>query len=593
MITTTYDFSSGTGFTYDASKFVFGSGHVSLALASQPETFSPDLSAATYDHALLEYISGALRQKDQRPASATFYAALTTMINANWGGGSLTITPVNGAAISGGSLDLTGGANKYVTFAAVGNTDSLQTGTVEFQVIPNYTGTPGSAQVFFCASRAVSSLVDLVRIRHFTDGFLYLTIKDQGGFPGLDLAMSWSPTAGQTYTIKATFDGTVGQSKLYIDGALQGTDTTTFTRSGAIVAGSIGVGEDLTTGNADFAIKNVSFYSAVVNPTSPALSPTIYATASAAMPELTVTSPANWTTFSDTEVGAPRYTLNGDYWNGSAWVASNATYAQANDATTINAHISSLTAATTMQVVALYNSTNSPQSSISAITVGYGANAYFTDNPTIKPNAPLTLDQLTSFVDVISASGSDGVQWYLLIGALKYYWDGAAWTASDGAYGHTSPAADILAHASTLPVTDGVFFTPVALLHSADGSTTPTLTSLTVIYDYFGPEPGGPNLCTIFGYVIDETKAPVPGAVVTINNPTTFFNQGLAQAQGSVTATTNAEGYFSVTLAETTTVSKKLNWSVKYAGARGTFAWGNAVVPNSPEVNFSTLTFTP
>src|SRR3954462_686577 len=116
MISTTYDFSSGAGFSYDAAK--------------------------------IDFIGGSAVLKDQRPANAKFYAAFASMLNANWAIGDTTVTAFNSAVIAGGVLDLTGTTNKYVTFSPVSNADFLQAGTIEMQVKPNYSGAPSSTRAF-------------------------------------------------------------------------------------------------------------------------------------------------------------------------------------------------------------------------------------------------------------------------------------------------------------------------------------------------------------------------------------------------------------------------------------------------------------
>lgn len=592
MITTTYDYSSGAGFLYDSAKIEFSGGAARLVVLDDPLVFTPDISASTYDSAILEYVSGFLRQKDQRPANATYYAAFASVLNANWGAGALTVTAFNGAAIVASKLNLVGLTNKYVTFVATANADSLNTGTVEFRFTPAYSGAPAQTQVLYSVCESQGSANNMLIVENFTNGSLYFQIFDGVGVNLITIAYPWSPVSGTEYTIRVTYSS--GSSKLYIDGAEVGTSSVTYSRTGAVAFGTIGVYSHAVGGNANFSIRNLSVYSAVVTPVSPILASTIYVDATANLPLFTYSglgSVQAFTAFTENDSGTPHYTLNSKYWNGSAWVASNGSYAQSNTKTEVDTNIAALTPSDTLQVNAIYQAQNSPQMSIGVMTVGYTGQAYSVDDPTIAPTAPLTLDSLSSFVADIVAAGSDAVTFFLRIGSTNYWWSGSAWVASDGSFAQSNTAAEVLANAAALPVDDGVYLTPYALLHSDDGMTTPSITSLTIIYDYFGPSPSGPNVCTVFGYILDETKTVVPNARVTVLNPTTFFNQGIVQAQGPTTITTNSEGYFEVTLAETATVAKRLTWSVAYPLTRGTFRFGQTIIPDSPSVNFTDLTF--
>ena len=102
----TYD--DSLDFTFDAAKIEFAAGKAKLRLVNNPgqifaQNFASDVGF-TYDAAKAEFTGGLVRQKDQRPANATFGATYTSSVNASWGGGVLTGTAFGGAAISGGFL---------------------------------------------------------------------------------------------------------------------------------------------------------------------------------------------------------------------------------------------------------------------------------------------------------------------------------------------------------------------------------------------------------------------------------------------------------------------------------------------------------
>lgn len=606
MITTTYNYSSGTGFVYDSSKIGFMSSMAQLLLNNNVgQTFVPTISAAAYNPALLEFASSVLRQKDQRPANATWYASWLSSINANWSGpgnGSLVVTPFNGAAQSGGVLNLTGATNKYVTFDPINNTDTLNLGTIEFQYIPNYSGTPASPQIMFNASTAFGVINNLVDVEHVNNGLLYFQVFDSAGV-SFTATTVFNPTAGQTYLIRCTFDASTGDLYIYIDGVEAAHVTLgAITRSGPIGYGVIGKYYTGVSSNADFSIKNLTYYSTITAPSTPTHAQTIYLDATAELPAFTYAGIGNvvgFTAFAATDSGSPRYVLNDLYWNGSAWVSSNGSYGQATSAATVNANIATLPASNALQVDVVYQGQNS-QASIGALTVTYTGQIYPTSNPSIAPSSPIAMDLLSDFVAVLSASGSDGIKFYLKIGAINYWFNGSAWAASNGSYAQSNTAEDVQTNAATLPINLGAYMTPYALLHSGDGSTTPMLTSLTLTYSFFGPVPGGPNVCTVYGYLYDENKLPLNNATVAVTNPITFINQGVVIAQGVRSTRTDSIGYFEIDLVETATLlgENPLTFDVTYTQAQVgagfsplTYSFGSADIPDAPSANITDLVF--
>lgn len=610
MITTTYNYSSGTGFVYDPTKIGFVSSMAQLLLVNEPgKSYVPSISASAYDPSLLTYLGGSLEQLDQRPVTATYYSAWSSQLNANWSSGSPTVSAVNGAAITGGVLDLTGYTNKYATFSATGNANSFQTGTIEFQFKPNYSEGAAGIQYILTLCKSPfggSSNSSLLLYHHPNAGSpaLFYQIVNATGSTPVNIAGGWHPVAGTTYTFRLVYDGTAGNSAIYIDGVLFSiASTATFTRDDVQFVAT-GVDHNLN-GNANFSISNLSFYSTVVTPTSPALPATIYPLATANLPAFSyggLGAVQGFTSFTASDSNAPHYTMNGLYWSGSAWASSNGSYAQSNTSSVVSSNILALPAADTLQVNTIYQDSNT-QSSLSSLSVGYTGQIFPTTNPKISPNASLSMDSLSVFDAVFSASGSDTVQFNFMIGSQKYWWDGSAWSVSNGSFAQSNELATIQTNLATLPVVNGAFVTPYSILHSSDGSSTPMLTSLTLTYDYFGPEPTPPNVCEVFGYILDENEIPIVNAVISVTNPTTFINGGVVIAQGVRTTKTNGMGYFAMNLIETASMSSPalLTFSVAYTtlspGGVGpgftptTFTFGDVAIPNSPSVNIADLVF--
>lgn len=598
MITTTYSYSSGSGFNYDASKISFVGGMAQLLLNNNPaQTFSQNYAVGTgftYNSLYTEFTTGNMNQVGYLTSNLNGYFAWDTVTAGNYGNGNLAVTLNGAAAIVAGKMK----------FSAVGDSASLNTaiapinvGTIAFTVTPAYTGSPTGIQTFLYMSGA-----NTISLTHSTNGQLFLTVSDSANTNIVFTNMgAWSPTSGTSYNFCLQVDITSGATKLFINNVQSGTTQTgTGVQTSTRAFFQIGNSSSLDS----YSIGKLAFFNTIVTPTvASSLPDTAYVADIVSLPVFTYSglgSLQSWTSVAITDSNGPGYTLNGLYYNGTSWVASNNTYTQSNSASQVQSHITSLPAANTLQVNVITQSSNTTQMSCSLFSVTYVGQIYPKSGPTIATATSLSMDQLSSFAATLSVPGSTAVLFYFNIGGSNYWWNGTAWTASDGTYSQANTAAQITANVSTFPVTLGAFVTLYALLYTPDGAATPTLTSATIVYDYFGPEPTGPNYCTVYGYILDEKGMPVSGATVKVTNPTTFINQGIVFAQGYKSAITNSQGYFSFSLVETATLlgANPLQFDVTYTQAQVgtgfspvTFSFGSADIPNNPSANIATLTF--
>lgn len=112
-------------------------------------------------------------------------------------------------------------------------------------------------------------------------------------------------------------------------------------------------------------------------------------------------------------------------------------------------------------------------------TTGYTVSStkFLTSDPTITLTTGIAANGLAAFDANVSASGSDGIKFHILVGAQARYWNGSAWANSDGTYAQSNTAADINTNASAL---EAGTYKVVAVFHSNDGSTTPYLAGVTL-----------------------------------------------------------------------------------------------------------------
>jgi hypothetical protein len=194
--------------------------------------------------------------------NTTFQASYASIINLDFGLGLLTGTPIGGAAISGGYLDLAHNDARYVDYSAAGNADQAQVGTIKFTVKPNYSGSPTSDQTFISISEGDGDDCALLQLTHeTTTGHLELIIKD--GYSTTIVSGSlgtWSPTSGTDYDFIIHYDVTSGDNYIFIDGVQFGsTNIGTGTRDCSI--GMLRIGNNYDSAfpsNSNMKIKNLS-----------------------------------------------------------------------------------------------------------------------------------------------------------------------------------------------------------------------------------------------------------------------------------------------------------------------------------------------
>lgn len=341
--------------------------------------------------ALLEVTGGVGRLKDQRTAfgdgNGITASTFATNGNLNWGDAAdKTITLVNGAAVSGGLLDLsinTAGPSSASYSGTDLTDDMIQTGTVRILVQPQYSGTPGIEQVFIKVRNTGNQ--NAVIISHRTSGQLRVQITDSSGSNIHNANFGvFSPTSGTNYELEADFDVTAGVIRLFVDGVQLGsTATSTGTRSST--QNQILFGD--AVGNQDHKTLEWACWSTVIHTANytigEVIPESVYSTLNPNILTNDVSITSSITAFLETVVepgsDAIQYTLVNDgqdrYWSGAAWVNSNGTYGQSNSGADIIANIA--TALTTRQSVRLriffHSDDGSTRPHVDSIQITYNA----------------------------------------------------------------------------------------------------------------------------------------------------------------------------------------------------------------------------
>lgn len=419
-------------------------------------------SSFTFTPTDVEFTATTARQFDQTPANSTFYAALTSTINGNWGNGTLTGTATGGAAISGSFLDLTGGTVKYVDYAANGNASHPQIGTIRFTLKPAYSGAPAAQRHLFTITSAAGSASNAMALYHRTDKTLLLEVRDSASILQINLGFGqWTPASGTSYEFELNYDFTNGATRLFINGAQVGTTfTNSFTRGSTL--GLLRLGSNRTgTSTTDISIKDFLIFD-------------------------TVQHTANYT-----PGAAP--------------------------------------AATRYQAATAVNVVN---------------------------NSGVRADAFESFAATSTASGSDTTTFIIQVDNVDMYWTGAAWATSNGTVAQSNTAADVNTNVAALDLSSGATLKVKVLLYSNDGTTSPSVTDVTLGYNFSIVKPT-PNRVIIYGWLTESSNAGLSTATVQLQNRAAFTNGGLLVPKSEISTTTDANGYWELSVVETATVSKQ------------------------------------
>lgn len=539
-----------------------------------------------------------LYQKATVNEDCSAYATYTSSINFSFSRGTNTGTATGGAAITANRLDLTGGGVKYVDYAGALNGDYTQQGAIKFKLRPNYSGNPPSDYTFFTISQAAGSTNNLITLFHRnSDQNLRLRILDSTGTAIMQTSLGlWAPVSGTTYEIELNYNITTGATRLYVDGLQFGaTNTSTGTRSSNITLVRVGSNQTGADSN-DCYIEDFMIFDWVQHTTNYTSGYTLY---EGKYDEIAVTCPTktysgyqqieSWEDFSlATEVGSPRYVCNNNYWTGAAWAATSNTYATAASESDTNDNIFLLTAADTMIVKVVFQSSMTVRSGVDTMVVGYSDASYNTSNPTIYPTTAINSNSLTAFSATTTVAGSDAVRFTVQRGGTEMYWTGATWAASSG-YAQSNTAAEINTNCATLTLTGGYAIRIIVYLHSDSGATTPSIDTMSLTYEFEAADPTAPNECAVYGFIYDATGTPQTGVVVSAKlTAIGLYNGQITVSQKVISATTAVDGYWELSLINNAEMQASIGYEFTILG-EGVYSVANKIVPNQASSNYADL----
>jgi len=216
---------------------------------------------------------------------------------------------------------------------------------------------------------------------------------------------------------------------------------------------------------------------------------------------------------------------------------------------------------------------------------------FSTTNPLIKMFLPFSVSSLTSLSATTIVSGGDEIRFVLEVDGIKKYWNGSAWIQSDGSFAQSNTSAQVTANASLLIPSSTISTINLnVLIHSADGTTTPNVSDVTLDFDAIIQTIDPVSQTTVFGYIKDASNQPLENVTVTAT-----LNTDISNYKGSVisplykSVKTNNAGYWSLQLADNTNLTPSgSKYTFTFSG-KGLSTEVNKTVPVASSTNFSDL----
>lgn len=550
-IVTTYPLTNPLNFTLTNTQIAASVGK--LALTAKPSiVHSADLSTAT-PSSEAEYVGGILRQKDQTPSGSVMASLLTTK-DLNWHkSGSLTGTLNGTPTFSGSGMFCTGAQGVFYT-----KTTASQE-VIRFKWVPDFTGGPG-VNINLTSLKNPSNNNDQFALTYSpSDDNLRITLRNQSGVSIYSAqkigANGFTVVSGTTYRITVIINSVAGTVQVNVNGSTHGTlSPGAWTRGGTSASYYVGATPNIYN-IAKGTFRDPMWFDGVSWPAGDyVVPPFIYTTSSVTglgfnYPHIGVIQAL--TGFAATVANTPKFTLDGKYWNGSAWVASAGSYAQANTVAEISANIGSLTAPASVISITAYFTPQNVQGSISALSLTYTGQKYFASG-SFEPAQAFPVQDLIDLDlgGVVTPAGTE-LRALVKVDSVPKWWNGTAWVTSNGSQAQTNTIAEVQANAAALDMASNAYVKPCILAYTTDDDETPELASIIMEYD-FGGIASNPDVCLVWGYLKkpggqNPVPDPIAGATVTFSmvKKTGQYREAAGNVIGlSVSVTTDENGYY-------------------------------------------------
>lgn len=559
-----FSFTNPSDFVFNNTEIL--NGKAKLSLIDNPsqlfeQTFDND-SGFIYDSEKIEFVAGEIRQIDQRPSDSIFGANYTNNLDPNWthNGFSVTAVPTSNPIVLNGKMVLDG--SNYITYNLDQNLP--RTHTIKFKFTPQYNGSPSTQKRFL--SVFSSSEPTSYRIFHFNnDGTIRLEVRDTSNNQviGLGNLGGFNAIAGQEYIFEINVDLDSANFKFFIDGVENGNIAPSNLSSvgdfNRVRLGADRSGNNETEGEYDDLIVFNDVQNTANHSASYSVSSFLYASTVVQIPPFTYTGIGTIQAVESSnivETDEPRYIVAGLYWDGSAWVPSNGTYAQANDSATTIAQLSNLSVegASFVPVAIVFQESNT-LGSVDIVSVTVTGQKY---SPTgyVEPAQALQVKSIIGYINNITTTANTDLKVIFKIDNVLTYFDGEDWIESDGSINEANTAQEINDNISSLNLGNNSSVFIRWVLVSNENTETPEISSAEIEFN-FGAIESGISLCRVYGYLKNISDEPVINAKMRFKLESMAENpykeaQSKIISSSEVSVITDSNGYFLIPLIPST-----------------------------------------
>ena len=438
----------------------------------------------------------------------------------------------NNAAIVSGYADMTAGITNFENDFFVGKPDV----TIEFTVKAVAAG-GGTNDIFHLGE---STTQKYIKIFEQSDRIKVRARVSNGDYYDLEFNLP-SPYIGVDIPITVEykdFDGVNnGFIRLYINGILGGRELTT---TSSIVSGNYTFMR--FDGQSKFHVKNFMYQEGIKYDSDFTYSETLPANPFIESSEniLSGTYEAvgdvtDYVTLTAGNNQNARFTVNGQWYNGASWVASNGSYTQATEASAMD--LSLLAVNDNDYSVDLVFPDSSTQGYLEAAQFDFNGEA-FESAISATTNASFPVTSFNSFVSSYYVpSDYTGVGFTFLIGSISYYFNvnSQSWQQSDNSINQINTPEQLTESVLALLNVPGLFKLTTFLYSLNDpslghqGLESPSITLASIDFNYTIPSLAPPSECLLYG--LDRTVCTDPAVdsetieyYMVIDNPKTFFH---------------------------------------------------------------------
>lgn len=549
------------------------SGRVQLLKEDEPalnfdQDFSSGAGFAFEDPLKAEVAGGFVRQIDQTEADSVMAGLMATK-DLNWNKTDAVTGTLNGTPIFGsGEMVCTGTQGAYW----VKNTAVKE--TIRFQYRPNYTTAPPANINIACGENGTNN-DDRFNLTHSPSGNnMRMTLYDDTGSVVIAIATifpggAWEPTAGVQYEFALVIDSVAGTVRLFIDGSLHGTIVkapwTRGTLDSRYYLGACPAIYDRAEADFDDCIWYDEALWTASYTAGYTIVPNIYAESYVTLPAFSyvgIETIISYDSMSATEANAPQYSVKTDagsfkYWTGSAWAASDGTFAQSNDLATFSTNLAThpdALGASGLTLRVHFGDSNS-QMSVDVLQFVYTGRHYKSTGSALT-NTSVSASLVSSFIASVTEPADSSVLFAIQVSGQLRWWTGTAWADSDGSASQMNTASDINANLATLLSTGSNLRVFARLNANTAQDDTPLLDSSTITYIFDVPDTSTPNLCNLYGTITDPSGAGISGVEVSAtlkkDKPEDVEEASGLLVMTKSTTTTDADGEFALKLIPST-----------------------------------------